>query len=271
MTFNLVLHSLFNKKDIWTHAGETGDEPTGGKSSKLLKLSFPTDGGETCSLILPYPPPLPDFLPPLSHRPFSSLWCPPVYLPWPPIGMPPPLLLRPLCDWRLGLCWRSGGETIKSPRLIFWLGRRSEPGGLEAGLHVVEKEGLLKALTPLRQWDSERPAASHSCPGDTDVAGENSWTRLALLEPAAPPAADLQPLLSAKPWVCAAGRGRLGVLAGVAGPWVRAWLLWSLKKFKRNGTNSCLQTVTTGSPNDSLSPSCRKRHTKATFIKLAAL
>lgn len=34
------------------YAGEMGDDPTGGKSSKLLRLSCPTDGGETCSLIL---------------------------------------------------------------------------------------------------------------------------------------------------------------------------------------------------------------------------
>lgn len=56
------------------YAGEMGVDPTGGKSSKLLRLSCPTDGGEACSLILLYPPlPLPDLLPPLSHRPFSSL------------------------------------------------------------------------------------------------------------------------------------------------------------------------------------------------------
>lgn len=52
---------------VQTHAGEMGEEPTGGNSSKLLKLSWPTDGGETCSIILPYPsPPLTDLLPPVS-------------------------------------------------------------------------------------------------------------------------------------------------------------------------------------------------------------
>lgn len=91
--------------------------------------------------------------------------------------------------------------------------RRSDPEGLEAGLHVVEEEGLLKAVTPLRQRDP-------SGPGDTNE-GENSWTRLAARVPL-PPLADLQPLFSEKTWVCAAGLGRLGVLAGVAGPWVSA-------------------------------------------------
>lgn len=56
-------------------AGEMGDDPTGGKSSRLLKLSCPTDGGEICSLnlLFPPPPPLPGLLPPLSHRDMSSL------------------------------------------------------------------------------------------------------------------------------------------------------------------------------------------------------
>lgn len=34
------------------YAGEMGDDPTGGKSSKLLRFSCPADEGETCSLIL---------------------------------------------------------------------------------------------------------------------------------------------------------------------------------------------------------------------------
>lgn len=248
---------------VWTHAGETGDVPIGGKSSKL-KLSWLTDGGETCSLILLCPPPpLPDLLPPLSHRPFSSPWFAPrtpPCLPCPPTAMPPPpppLLLRPFCDCMLGLCWWSGGETMKSPRMILWPGRRSDAEGLEAGLHPELKEGLLKALIPLRQWDPDWPAASHSFPGDNVGAGENSWTRLALREPGPPPA-DLHPLLSEKPWVCEARLGRLGVFAGVAGPWVRAWLLCSLRKFNRKGTNSCFWTGTLESLNDSLSLSCWK-------------
>lgn len=42
----------FILRDGLDAAGEMGDDPTGGKSSKLLKLSCPTDGGETCSLTL---------------------------------------------------------------------------------------------------------------------------------------------------------------------------------------------------------------------------
>lgn len=39
-------------QEIVAYAGEMGDEPRGGKSSKLLKLSCSADGGETCSFIL---------------------------------------------------------------------------------------------------------------------------------------------------------------------------------------------------------------------------
>lgn len=76
----------------------------------------------------------------------------------------------------------------------------------------MEKDGLLKLLIPLRQPDC--PAASHSAPGDAEDDGEKSWTRLELRE-AVPLLADLLALLSEKPPVCAAGLGRLGVLAGV--------------------------------------------------------
>lgn len=116
------------------------------------------------------------------------------------------LFFRLFCDWK-GLGCVSGGDAMKSPRQTLWLCRRSEPGGLEAGLHDVEKDGLLKLLIPLRQPDC--PAASHSAPGDAEEDGEKSWTRLELRE-AVPLLADLL----ATP-VCAAGLGRLGVLAGV--------------------------------------------------------
>lgn len=116
-TFNMLAKSeckndgvvILAWQEIVAYAGEMGDAPTGGKSSKLLKLSCPTDGGETCSPILLYPPPpLPDLLPP-----FSSPWCPPrPPLPGPPVGTLPAPLLRPLCNWKLGLGWRSGGDTM---------------------------------------------------------------------------------------------------------------------------------------------------------------
>ncbi|TNN56528.1 hypothetical protein EYF80_033254 [Liparis tanakae] len=79
--------------------------------------------------------------------------------------------------------------------LLLWLDRRSEPEGLEAGLHPAAKEGLLKASTPLRERDPDCPEASCSDPGDLEGEGENSWTRLAPREPAAPAA---QLLLSVK-------------------------------------------------------------------------
>lgn len=112
-------------------------------------------------------------------------------------------------------------------------------------------------MIPLRDCGPELPEASNSFPGDTE--DENSWIRLAL-RVLAPLPADLQPLLSLKPRACPGGLGRLGVLAGVAGPWVSAWLLCSLRKFKRNATNSCLVTVTSRSLNVSMSSSWKAKN-----------
>ena len=54
---------------------------------------------------------------------------------------------------------------MKSPRLTpRWAGRRSEGEGLEAGLHVELKEGLLRALKALWFRDPDRLVASHSAP-----------------------------------------------------------------------------------------------------------
>lgn len=82
---------------------------------------------------------------------------------------------------------------------------------MEAGacLQAELKEGLLRALTPLRlmplrQCDLEGGwVVSHSAPEDREGAGENSWTRLALRGPV-PCLVNLQPLLRSleKPGPC---------------------------------------------------------------------
>lgn len=110
-------------------------------------------------------------------------------------------------------------------------------------------------LTPLRSPPLGVAAAaaepSHWFPpsGDTEGAGEKSWTRLVLREPVPPPAERPPLLLRSLDGRAerAADRELTGVLAGVAGPWVRVWLLWSLKKFNRNDTNSCRCTCSSGS------------------------
>ena len=141
---------------------------------------------------------------------------------------------------------------MKSPRLDRWADLRSGGWARAAGLHPPLNEGLLRALIPLRHWDPEGTSNSAPLIGDKDGAGENSWTRLALRWP--DPLPSLQPLRS--PEKPGARRGlELGVLAGVAGPLVRAWLLCSRRKFKKKGTKSRLGTcnLTRGSE---LSSSC---------------
>lgn len=221
---------------VWfiTYTGEDWAAPTGGKSSKLLKLSCTCVGGDTGSnlatplLLLP---------PPSSDTAMRAPVCRPDAHP-----PNPPLLLRPLCCCVEELGWTSGGDVIKSPRLGRWAERRSEGVLRGAGLQTELKEGLLKALTPLKQWELVNGVSCSLLPptGDVDGAGEKSWTRLALRRPWT--GVDLLPLRSEECWVLT-DLEVLGVLAGVVGPWVKVWLLCSRKKFKRKGTNSSLLTL----------------------------
>lgn len=218
---------------LLTYTGEDWAAPIGGKSSKLLKLSCTCVGGDTGS-ILPAPLLL---LPPPSQRPPSSDTAHRVPV-WRP-GAHPPLLMRPLCCCAEGLGCVSEGDVMKSPRLGRWAERRSEGVLWRAGLHTELKEGLLRALTPLKQWEPVNGVSCSPLPptGDTDGAREKSWTRLALR--GAWTGVDFLPLRSEVSRVLI-DLEVLGVLAGVVGPWVKVWLLWSLKKFNRKGTNSSL-------------------------------
>lgn len=232
------------------------DALTGGKSSKLLKLSSTCVGGNTASLVLP---PLLSFLPVASQLPASTKWPPRAPVWRLDTDAPNPLLLlRPRWGWNVGLAWVSGGEVMKSARLWRWADRRSDATCLGPGLQPELNDGLLKALMPVRLWEavSEVSCSAGLSGCDVEETGEKSWTLLAPREPWL--AGTLFDALRSleEPWA-RTGLLVLGVLAGVLGPWVRVLLLWSLRKFSRNGTNSPFLNV--NSRSWSLLQSCHDR------------
>lgn len=239
-----------------TYIGAAWDALTGGKSSKLLKLRATCVGGDAGSLVLPPPR---SFFPATSQPPASAEW-PPRTPGWRlDADAPNPLLLlRPRCGWNVGLAWVSGGEVIKSARQWRWADRRSEAVCLGPGLHPELNDGLLKVLIPVRLWEAVSGLSSCGVEG----AGEKSWTRLVLREPWLVDAL-LDPLRSLDELWALRDLVVLGVLAGVLGPWVRVLLLWSFRKFRRNGTNSFFLTVNSRS----WSPLQSCHDTKINFVQ----